>query len=201
MIKSAFDRHTCNISINYAINNFDQLYPQVVNKQALVLDEITRQAASLFAHDESQLEIPSDWVEYLERLHNANYLMQNVSDEITIDDIEAALCSYGADKAPGPSSLTVRHLSNSGVTKYLHLFLEESHCTKRTGHLFLMDKTAAFESVTYNLISGALSRIGTPNTVINLHTNMLHSRQSQVLTAYGPSTPFHHQKGVPQGGR
>jgi hypothetical protein len=75
MIKSAFDRHTCNISINYAINNSDQLYPQVVNTPALDLDEISRQAASLIAHDGSQLEIPTDWMEYFETLPNANYLI------------------------------------------------------------------------------------------------------------------------------
>jgi hypothetical protein len=51
MIKSAFDRHTCNISINKARNNSDHLYPLVLNTPALVLEEITRQAASLFAHD------------------------------------------------------------------------------------------------------------------------------------------------------
>jgi Reverse transcriptase (RNA-dependent DNA polymerase) len=80
------------------------------------------------------------------------------------------------------------------------VFLKETHRTKRPGHLFLEDKSAAFDSVTDNLISRALSRIGTPTTVINLYTDMLHSRQTQVLTAYCPSTPFHPQKGVPQGG-
>jgi Reverse transcriptase (RNA-dependent DNA polymerase) len=82
----------------------------------------------------------------------------------------------------------------------LTVFLEETHCTKRPGYLFLEDKSAAFDSVTYNLIFRALSRIRTPTTVINLYTNMLHSRQTQVLTAYGPSTPFYPQKAVPQGG-
>jgi hypothetical protein len=119
MIKSAFDGHTCNISINYAINNSDQLYPQTVSTPSLVLEEISRQAANLFAPDGSQLQIPPDWLEFFEMLPNATYFMRNVNDEISIDIIKSALCSCGADKAPGPSSFTVRHLRNSGVTEYL----------------------------------------------------------------------------------
>jgi hypothetical protein len=130
MIKSAFDPHTCNISINYAKNNSDQLFPQVVNTPALVLDEITRQAANLFTHDGSLLETLTDWLEYFETLPKANYLMRKVSDEITIDNIEAALRSCGADKAPGPSSLTVRPLCKSGETKYLHTIF---HAALRSG--------------------------------------------------------------------
>jgi hypothetical protein len=120
MIKSAVNHHTCNISINYAIKNSDQLYSQVVNTPSLVLDKISKQAANLLAHDRSQLQNPPDWLEFFETLPNATYFMRTVSDGISIDDIESNLRSCGADKAPWPSSLTVSHLGNSGVTEYLH---------------------------------------------------------------------------------
>jgi hypothetical protein len=85
-----------------------------------------------------------------------------------------------------------------GTSKYNSIlphtvFLEETHCTKRPGTLFLEDESPAYDSISYDLIFRALTRIGTQNATTTLYTNMQQSRQTQVLTAYRPSTPFNPQ--------
>jgi Reverse transcriptase (RNA-dependent DNA polymerase) len=82
----------------------------------------------------------------------------------------------------------------------LAVFIEESHCTKREGHLFLEDKSAAFDSITYAHIEIALKRIGVDTKFIKTYMNMLRRRESRVITAYGLSQPFKYGRGVPQGG-
>jgi hypothetical protein len=49
--------------------------------------------------------------------------MQDTENEITNNDIKSAICSCGAEKAPILSSLSVRHLRNSGVSDYLYKIL------------------------------------------------------------------------------
>jgi hypothetical protein len=120
MMKSAFQRQTRNISINYAVDNSDPIFPQVINDPPLVLIKISRQAAKLFANDGSQLIIPPDWLEFFDVLPKAIHFMQESDRETAHNDIECAPHYCGADKAPGPSFLTVRHLRNLGVTDYLY---------------------------------------------------------------------------------
>jgi hypothetical protein len=72
-----------------------------VSTPSLVLEEVSRQAANLFAHNWSQLQIPPNWLEFFKTLSNATHFMQKVRDVISINDIESALRSGGADKAPG----------------------------------------------------------------------------------------------------
>jgi Reverse transcriptase (RNA-dependent DNA polymerase) len=82
----------------------------------------------------------------------------------------------------------------------LAVFFKESHCTKRKGHLFLKGKSAAFHSITNALIKIALRRIRVDSKFIRTYVNMLGRRESNIITAYGPSQPFKYVKGVPQDG-
>jgi Reverse transcriptase (RNA-dependent DNA polymerase) len=100
----------------------------------------------------------------------------------------------GADSSVFPGTSTYESILP------LTLFLKVTHCTKRPSHLFLEDESAAVDSIRYNWLSLALTRIITPNAITPLCTNMLQPQRTQVLTAYKPSTPFFPQKGVPQGG-
>jgi hypothetical protein len=119
-IKSAFKRHTSNISMNYAVGKFDLIYLEVIIDPPLVLNEFSRQAANLFAHDRLRLIRLIDSSDFFDILHDAGHFMRKIENPLTHNDIESALCSCGTDKAPGRFHLTVRHFCNSGVTNCLH---------------------------------------------------------------------------------
>jgi Reverse transcriptase (RNA-dependent DNA polymerase) len=82
----------------------------------------------------------------------------------------------------------------------LAVFIKESHRTKREGHLFLEEKSAAFDSITYAHIKIGLKRIGVDTKFIKTYMNMRRRRESRVITAYGLSQPFKYGRGVPRGG-
>jgi Reverse transcriptase (RNA-dependent DNA polymerase) len=82
----------------------------------------------------------------------------------------------------------------------LNVFINETKRTSKKGHLFLEDKSAAFDSITFERIGLALKRIGEPIGFVNLYILMINSRSCSVLTGYGLSPAFAQTRGVPQGG-
>jgi hypothetical protein len=66
--------------------------------------------------------------------------------------------------------------------------------------MFLEDKRAGFDSMKYEHINLFLSCIGVPPKIIKTYMHLLAYRQSQVVTAYGPSKKFRPQRGAPEGG-
>jgi Reverse transcriptase (RNA-dependent DNA polymerase) len=212
------------VSLDNAIENFGDESTEILhNKPEKVLQEVASQAAKLFEHNDAPLDINDEWAEFLAPVENADLDTISVADPITLKEIEHALRIFGQDKAPGPSGLTVRHLRRADIATYLvPLFhnaikfenVAEKWCkscmifipkwdnsyTKRERHLFLEDKSAAFDSITYAHIEIALKHIGVDTKFIKTYMNMLRKRGSRVITAYGLSQPFKYGRGVPQGG-
>jgi Reverse transcriptase (RNA-dependent DNA polymerase) len=82
----------------------------------------------------------------------------------------------------------------------LSVFLIETKRTKREGHIFLEDKSAAFDSISYSHIRHALKRIGTPLKVIDLYLKFATQRKLAAITSYGLTPNFTPDQGIPQGG-
>jgi Reverse transcriptase (RNA-dependent DNA polymerase) len=82
----------------------------------------------------------------------------------------------------------------------LSVFLKETKGTKREGHIFLEDKSAAFNSISYSHIRHALKRIGTPQNVIDLYLKFATQRKLAAITSYRITPTFTPDRGIPQGG-
>jgi Reverse transcriptase (RNA-dependent DNA polymerase) len=82
----------------------------------------------------------------------------------------------------------------------LNVFLTEIRRTGKPGHFFLEDKSAAFDSITFEHIYIALKRIGIPKKIPQVYHNILTNRECRVFTAYSLSDSFKPTKDVPQGG-
>lgn len=79
--------------------------------------------------------------------------------------------------------------------------LNDSKVHNRELHVFLEDKSKAFDKISHKHLKMALARIGAPSNLIDFYCNIwLSSRVSCVRTSFGLSPFFNISRGVPQGG-
>ena len=291
-VTNVFCRATPSVDLSYASPAPDS--PSVLEPMA-VREELRRQSAALFpeGQDFDAANIPPEWSEFFAKLPDTARLMQHTWAPPTMQELRTTLKKGGADKAPGPSGITLRLLRDTGALGLEFLFqlflnahangatplawnraimiflaknkngysgsisqmrpiilqevalklflgifisrisailassnilqgastsvlpgtsvssslmgitaaISESRCANRDAVLFLEDKSAAFDSLSFGLIRHSLERINLPTALVNFYCSvLLQNRQLSVATAFGPSAPFCPQRGVPQGG-
>lgn len=71
---------------------------------------------------------------------------------------------------------------------------------KRECHLFLEDKSAAYDTVAFSLIRLAFERLHFPIGLIEFYEKLLVSRKLHTITAFGITESLSPSRGIPQGG-
>jgi ribonuclease HI len=101
----------------------------------------------------------------------------------------------------GANTSVLPGTSTFASTLSLSLTLQDAKTRKKELHIYLEDKSSAYDSITYELLEAAMIRHGIPSNFVQFYMKeYILRRQLFVCTPVGNTQVFNPARGIPQGG-